>query len=423
MRMAWAALLLWQATAHVTPEPRHFRFERAVQAAPQAGGRACAVLDGDVYAHAEAGLADVRLFAGGAEVPYALTMSQTAPTGDVVRPLNLGLRGGHLVFDLPMPARPYSAVELKLGGQNWLATAKVTGLESLGGKETLLGAFTLFDLSGQGLGRDTSLALAESTFPYLHVDLEVQGAAGYPGFVAGPAMVDGATVPPSREAQTLYTTVAETTKILQMESNSEATFEVPAHVPVERVSFELESGDKTNFSRMVEVTARASGAAKDRAMMERVDGIISRVRMTEGGKEIRQESLSVPATLGSNTLTTARVQVAVANGDDRRLAIRAVRLEMRERDLCFDAPGRTVTMYYGDGALSAPVYDYSRVFQPTDTVSVARLGPEQANAGFVARAEPVKTLTERYPELLWVVLLGVVSVLGVVAFRSARRIR
>jgi len=418
-RVAMMLLLFWQASPRVAPEPQHFRYERAVEA--PAAGRACAVLDGETYAHAQPALADVRLFAVATEVPYALTMSETAPSGDAARVLNLGQRGGHIAFDLEMPSRPYSSVDLSLSGQDYLATAKVTGADKPGARGTYLGSFTLFDLAGQRLGSSTSLPLAESSFPYLHVDLAVAAAPGGGDFKPSPAMVTGAEVPPSREAQTVYTPVAETTSVTQKDGRSIATFELPAHVPVERVSFTIQPGDKTNFSRAVQVTARAESAA-GQTFDERLGGTISRVRITEGGKEIRQESLEVPATLGSDGQAAAKVEVAVDNGDDKPLAIGAVRLEMRERKLCFDAPGQPVTMYYGDAKLASPNYDYSRLFQPTDLAALAQVGPETANAGFLARAEQQRTLTERHPEILWVALLAVVSVLGVVAFRTAKRV-
>jgi len=420
MKGVLLALVLWQV-ARVAPEPRYLRFERAVTVAPGAAGRVCAALDAEVFAHS-AGLGDVRLFGDGHEVPYALMTSQTEARSERVAALNLGERGGHIVFDLEMPSRAYSMVELKLDGRDFLATAKVTGMKSLDERDgTSLGTYTLFELSGQRLGRSFAVGLPESTFRYLHFDLAVNAAPGHPGFKAGPEMVDGAEIPPSREGQVLYTAVAQTTKLEQVGNKTVAVLEVPAHVPVERVRFEVASGDKTNFSRTVRITARASGLGGP-ALDEEVAGEISRVKMTEDGKEIRVESLAVPATLGSSGESAARVEVAVENEDDRPVAIRAVTLEMRQRKLCFDATQGPVSMYYGDAKLSPPVYDYSRLFDPGAAAGVATLGPESVNPEFTVRAEPVKPLMERHPEILWVALLGVVAALGAVAFRSAKRI-
>ena len=425
MRAAIGLLLafLWQTTPRVAPDPRHFQFERAIEVHPGTAGRVCAALDGTVYAHSPA-LTDIRLYASSQEVPYALLTSQATAASESAIVLDLGERGGHIVFDLEMPSRPYSTVNLKLSGQNFLATATVSGMNTLGGccgSGTALGTFTLFDLSAQHLGRSTSLALAESTFRYLHVDLAAKAIPGHPGFAAEAAMVEGAEIPPSREAQTIYTTVAETTQIVQSGRESVATFEVPAHVPVERVAFVMVADDKTNFSRNVTVTATAKGEKDMPQTNEVVGSEISRVRMTAAGKEIREESLGVPAILGSNARTPMTVKIAVDNGDDKPLAIRAVKLEMRERKLCFDAPPNPVTMYYGDDKLVAPVYDYSRLFQPADPSTPAQLDAEQPNPIYAARADE-RSLTDRHPELLWIALLAVILVLGVVALRSAKHV-
>ena len=410
------AAIVWQGGSAKRPEPRDFQFRRAVTVSAGAEARACAVIDGAMYERSPT-LGDMRLFAGANEVPYALTASgTTTPGSDPAKVLNAGVKAGHVVFDLEMPGRAYSNVNLELGGTDYLATAKVTGLKDVnetGG--TALGTFTVFDLAGQKLGSNGTLPLAEASFPFLHVDLEVNGVAGKP---APAVTVLGATIPPSREAQTIYTAVAQTANVVQRGRESVATFALPAHVPVERVSFAVAAG--VNFSRAVEVRARAVGS---RAGMpgEEIVGEISRVRMKAGGKEVREEQLGVAATVGANGEGNATVEVAVENGDDQALPITAVRLEMRQRKLCFDPVAAGATLYYGDAGLSAPVYDYTRLFTPGDASRAAVLGVEEANPLFVA-AVVRRSWTERHPELLWVGLLGMVGVLGVVAFRSAKRV-
>ena len=426
MRIVASLLLLaavWQSERRLTPEPRYFHYERQITAPTQAGSQICSILDGNVYAHARPALSDLRLFVldgnNRTEVPYALTLSQTAATGDTARLLNPGLRGGHIVFDLEMPSRPYTDVRLDLEGKNFLATAKVTGLRALADKDgTQVGSFTLFDLSGQHLGRSTTLKLAESSFPFLRVDLAFTQADGS-RMDTTPAIIKGADVPPSRETQTVYTVVAESTAVIQRGRESVAMFDLPARVPVERVSVQVEAADHTNFSRTVRLTARAASGTSSEP--EVVTGEISRVRITQAGQEVRQESLGFPATLGSNAEAPASVEVAIQNGDDRPLAIHAVRLEMRRRELCFNSPGSPVTLFYGDNDLEAPAYDYNRVFQSGNQTQLVALGPEKKNTRFIGR-DDTRSLTERHPELLWLGLLALIGVLGIVAFRSAKKI-
>ena len=60
---------------------------------------------------------------------------------------NLGLRGGDIVFDLEMPRRAYSEVNLDLAAKNFIATAQVSGSDGRRAPATSLGSFVLFDLS------------------------------------------------------------------------------------------------------------------------------------------------------------------------------------------------------------------------------------------------------------------------------------
>jgi hypothetical protein len=338
------------------------------------------------------------------------------------------------------------ALDLDPNATNFLATATVTGMDALGAtaKSTALGSFTLFDLTSQHLSRDTTLPLEESTFHYLHVVLSVSPAPGSsPG--AGPAivpaMVRGAEVPPSREEQILYTTVAETSSLGTAGRESRATFEIPLRVPVERVEFVLAPGFKANFSRDVRVSATAEPLAKgapkagaaegevdndERAPLpETVTGNILRVHANEAGREIRTEELGFPAILGANLQRAAKVEVAIENGDDQPLPIAQVRLEMRQRELCFDAGmarGADVALYYGDPALLGPVYDYERLFVAADKPLVATLGPEQLNPQFTPRPQAPLSFTERHPQVLWIALIAAICALGMVAIRSSRNV-
>jgi hypothetical protein len=402
--------------------PQYSRYERTATA--PGAGQACAVLDAETFAHAAASLKDLRLYQGigtpdPREVPYAITLSEPAQADSTpARIVNLGARNGSIVFDLQMPPRPYTEVTLNLAGQDYIAAATVSASTTPGADATSLGQFTLFDLTAQHLSHNTTLHLQESTFPWLHVVLAASPAPGTHAFRPTPQMVLGAIVPPSREAQTLYTTAAETRAIANHGRQSIATFTLPPRVPVERISFEIAPGFKGNFSRDVHIYDRPEGAPATSG--ESLAGSILRVRLTQDGREIRQQELSIPATIGSNLQGPATVDVVVENGDDAPLPITAVRLEMRRRSLCFNAPSaQPLVLYYGDPALAAPVYDYSRLFSASARTARAQLGPEQLNPAYRPRPD-TRPLTERYPDLLWIVLLAVICALAFVAIRSSK---
>jgi hypothetical protein len=444
---ALLAVLLWQVAAANEPpvaEPGTMRYERAIRMAGGAG-QACTALDAAIFPHAAPSLTDVRIFpaqeaaAGAAvhEVPYAITLSEAAnEETEAARLLNVGTdsSGKKIVFDLEMPARAYTDVTLDLDPavRNFIATATVEGADELGSyvKVTQMGTFTLFDLSAQHLSRDTTLPLQESTFKYLHVEMSVSAAPGAAAARFVPAMVRGATVPPSREAQTIYSTVASvsvpTTGELATPRTTRFDLDLLLRVPVERVSFDLAPGYSDNFSRDVTIHARSNPDATTPAEslpVETLTGTISRVHTTQDGHTIDQQELSVPAVLGANLQHPARVWIEIENGDDQPLPIAAVRLEMRQRKICFEAPragGVSLALFYGDSRLDAPEYDYARLFVASRAALAAELGPEGLNANYRAPAAVVRPFAERHPELLWIALIAAICALGMVALKAAK---
>ncbi len=452
-------------TAESSPEssPEFARYHRTVTVKANTG-TACAVLDPAIYTHAARGLRDLRLYpanAGAAarDLPYALTLSEPEqPESATARLLNLGFasasNSGVITFDLQMPPRPYTDVVLDLKGQNFLATASVTGSNTVSGPNSVtgpnsvsgpdsvsgpnsvsgsdtapatgrthLGDFTLFDLTAQHLARSTTLHLGETSFPFLHIRLAVSPLPGAPEpFVASPAMVLGAAVPPSREGQTVFTVALTTSDIQQRGNQSVAHFRLPTRLPIERVQFVLKPGFQGNFSRDVRVSAKPIGGPSESAATDETTlGAIERVNLTATGHDLRTEHLSLPATLGANLESPADVDVSVTNGNDPPLPIDRVELETRERKLCFDATTAPIAaeLFYGDPALAAPQYDFARIFSPTAHPVAATLGPEVPNPNFHARPD-TRSITERHPGLLWIALLLVVGLLGVVALRSPK---
>jgi len=441
------ALLLWQAAPgpETSTADQHFlRYQRAVSS-PSGPGQTCAVIDPSIFPHAAPSLKDLRLYQGpndSHDVPYAITLSEPQqPDSDTAQIRNLGLRGNNIVFDLEMPNRPYTDVTLNLAGQDFIATATVSGTRDPNySNQTSLGDFTLFDLTTQHLSRSTTLHLQETILPYLHIELAVSPAPGAGPFTASPQMLQqmvlGVTVPPSREAQSLYTTAAQTTTITQRGHQSIATFNLPQRIPIERVSVDIPATYKANFSRDVRIfdhplnppDTPETSAISDTSDIpvpasENLAGTIFRVHLIQSGREIRQQQLTVPATLGSNMQSAATVEVAIDNGNDTPIPFAAIRLEMRQRKLCFDAPtAEPLTLFYGDPSLTVPQYDYARLFSPSAEIHTAQLGPEQLNPAYRDRPDQ-RPLTERRPHLIWIVLLAVICILATVAIHSSKTIR
>ena len=418
------AVLLFQA-GHIVQsgppaEPAHLRYVRTIE--PSAAGPACATADATLFAHSASRTAeDIRLFdAAGRELPYVLTESSSLPEPPApATVLNARADGSAIAFDLAMPTRPYSEIDLRLNAHDFIASARVTD-QATGAN---LGTFTLFDLASQHLARSVTLALQETTVRTLHVTLRAATLTGEPLPLA-PSAVVGADVPASREAQTLYTPALTTSDLRQDGPYTLAAFNAPAHVPIERVRIQLDPAFKASFLRPVDVKTYIGGqsaAADDvRSEIFRLDHPTPPSLDTPA---IHAEHLAVNAPLGANLREAARVVIAIENGKEHPLPIRSVELEMRERRLCFAAaPGETYTLRYGDPALRAPVYDYAHLFNTAARSLPATLGPEQLNPIFAPRAD-TRPYTDRHPELLWISLLALVTILGAIAIGSLKHQR
>jgi hypothetical protein len=417
----------------------HLRYQRALQMPPGAAGEVCAVLDARVFAHmASRSGDDLRVYqeaSSGArdassrasEIPFTLMESEVKPgEAQPAAVKNVAVKGDTIDFDLEMPPRPYTAVVLQLAASDFVAVATVTGSQGPGGPPTPMGSFTLFDLTREHLARSTELALQESRFAVLHVALRLYGAT------PAAAMVQGATVPPSREAQTLYTVVAVSNKRWIKAGNSLAEFTVPPHVPVEQVRIVLDPGTPASFLRAVWVVGRGETYPP-----ENVDGEIwsvTRAAGSDGAPAFHADKLAVDAVLGSNLRGAAKVTVAIKNNLQAPLPIKAVLLEMRQRSFCFQAePGARYTLRYGDSALHAPVYIRAALGTPASlgaggeahraawTVQ-AVLGPEQLNLAFQERAGLLR-FSEAHPEAYGIGLLLVVMLLGTLVLHRAQRER
>jgi hypothetical protein len=413
--MGWRGVLVLLLLAAATADVRYLRHERPLTDTTRTG-QTCVVLDAGVYAHSAPGLADLRLYRDKQETPYAIR--ETAPPEQQQRevaPLNLGHKGVHTTFEAEMPQGRYSDLELDITAKDFIAAVAVTGADTESGREgTELGLFTIFDLTKQKLGRSTVLHLPESDLKYLYFRID--------GPVK-PEDVHGLTVE-RVPAQRQYVTVADTNQVTQKGKETTATFQVPAHVPVERVEF-VAGAEPANFSRNVTVkdaplpTGKANTEQEPPGPVESA-GTLLRLHAAREGHKIDEEDLAVGAPWVDLGDAGSTWTVTVDNGDDVPLAITDVKLEMVERRLCFDAAaGAQYTLMVGDAALAAPRYDYATLFAPDANAAQATLGPEKENPEYRARPDE-RAFTERHPGLLWVALVGVVFVLGVVAVRTAK---
>ena len=416
--------LLWQSVSLVNigtaAAPEHLQWQRAVVLPGKLSGPVCAELDAQVLAHAGSGAhTDLRVYRGfpgapaQAETPYLLTESGPEPVGDAAAEIrNLRRAGSALLFDLKMPIRTYSEIDLRIRLHDFVGTVLVSA-DSTRKERTALGSFGIFDLTGQDLGSWTVLGLEEGSTSLLHLELTLRTPAGKLIRNLPLAVLAGVSVPPSRLRQTVFEPVLSAEAEMRGTSTV-SIFHVPAHVPVERIRFELRNGFPGNYARSVTVRAKTDGdPAAETEVMDA--GNIEHVRWASGDSRLTPIDVTentVNATTGATLAGPATIRVSVLNGTEPPLPVRRVTLEMRERKICFVAsPGAQYTLRYGDPALAAPIYDMSTSEAAGKPAGIATLGPEKRNPAWEPRRER-RPYLDRHPEVFWLTVLVCGGLMG-----------
>lgn len=417
MTLRVPALLLLAAV--VTPSPQYFRYECPILNTPTQSRQTCILLDETTFAHAGSQLASLRLYNGETETPYAINYSapsESAPKTIAV--LDTGTRNGATSFDAAMPEGSYSNINLNIDAKDFIATVRVSGSQTqTGARITSLGSYTIFDFTRQRLGRSTVLHLPQSDFRYLHFRID--------GPIR-PDQITGLTTGRLSAGEPQYVTVATSTAVQQKDRDSILQFSVPANVPVDRIVF-APGAQPVNFSRDVTITiapavARPKTGTEEPLPPTIASGNLLRIHTTQNGHKIDEEHLAIDAPYQTfNTAT--KWTITIHNEDDAPIALNSVGLQMIARTLCFDAkPGAGYKLYYGDDALSAPGYDYAKLFSQDKNAAQANLGPEEKNPQYRSRPD-TRPFTEKHPALLWIVLIAAIFLLGVVALRSSKQLK
>ena len=186
------------------------------------------MVDEAVWQHALPDLDDLRLYAGGNEIPYARrTMWGSRETEQkTVRLLQPGTIGGKTQFLLDMSGvSEYDRITLTLATKNYVAHARVEGQDDSHGTQWAnLGTTTLFDLSEEKLGHNSTLQIPVSTYKYLRVTVD--------GLVK-PSDVQGATAGIERAQEAVWRDLGSEPNETQEGKDTVLTFAIPANIPVE----------------------------------------------------------------------------------------------------------------------------------------------------------------------------------------------
>jgi hypothetical protein len=397
-RITWGLLL---AIVSATPAIPYLKYQRAVTV-PAENGQHYTVVDEAVWQHALPGLADLRVYSTGKEIPYAVrTMRGSRETEQrMVRVLQPATLGGKTQFLLDMEGVPeYDRVALMLGTKNYVAHARVEGQDDSHGKEWAnMGTTTIFDLSAERLGHNSTLQIPESTYKFLRVTIDSN---------VKPSEVQSAAAGIERAQAATWRDVASEPIQSQEGKDTVLTFAVPRNVPSERLAMAVDP-KQGNFQRAVEIQIEKGSATGL--------GEISRIHMQRGGGRIDVEQTSVSL----NASSQGQLRAVIHNGDDAPLRISSAHLQQYERRIYFDGDaGTSPQLYYGDLKLNSPEYDYAKLFQPDANAGQLELGAEATNSAYSGRPDD-RPWSERHPAVLWGAILAAVAILGGIAVRSLK---
>ncbi len=403
MRWFLSFLLLFLAadgSNRAEPAIPYFTNVREVHVA-QADRQNYFVVDEELWNHSRPDLGDLRLYDGDSLVQYAISEQRAGISSEEVEAkiLNLGSVSGHTEFDLDATAlAEYDRIRLRLDAHDFVATASISGGSEAGkATEVELPPATLYDFTKEQLGSNYQLKLPTSSFRFLHIKL----SAGI-----RPQQVIGAAIYNLHEQQATWTKFGSCAAPLQKQHLTVISCTIPDRVPAGRILFQVAPG-QLNFRRMVSV--------EDAKGIQFANGEISRVRVNRAGTLITAEQLAIEMSGNSGQIT-----VVIDNGDNPPLGVVSADPLALERRVYFDPQGKsTLTLYYGDEKLSAPVYDYARFFHVDALPGQAQLGAGTHNPQYSGRPDS-RPWSEQHTAVLWIAMLAAVCALAVVALRGLR---
>jgi Protein of unknown function (DUF3999) len=385
----------------VSAAPSYFKYRRQVQSTNSAGQHYI-VVDEVLWRHARPNLDDIRMYAAETEIPYKMTVQTGGSETEqkqfrVLQPASIG---GKTQFLLDMSGvDEYDRIHLTLATKNFVAHARVEGQDDPHGtKWALLGTTTLYELSDEKLGSNSTLQIPLSAFKFLKVTIDS---------AVKPSDVKNGTAGATRAQKAVWREVTATSSVQQHGKETVITFDVPVNTPVERLTLDIDS-TQPNFFRQIQIRG-----SKDEPY---TSDQISRIHMLRNGQKVDVERTSIE--LCGNCQRT--LKAVIQNGDDPPLKISGAHLLQWERRIYFDSDtGAQPWLYYGDEKLAAPEYDYAKLFQKDAAVQAVVLDTEVNNAAYIPRPDD-RPWSDQHPALLWIAILAAVIILGSVAVRSLK---
>jgi hypothetical protein len=373
------------------------------------------VLTPSVFDEASEDLADLRLYAGGEEIPYGLRVrepkDQRRALEAKIYNRTLGPDGSSEAWlDLGQEGIEHNEVRVEIPGMDFRRRAVLEGSTDAEHWRQLQERPLIRFRSNGGQVEDVKIAYPVSRFRYLRVRVyqdpltdrqavEIRGVSVYrmvniPGeMLSLPAKV-GPREPTRRRG------APASAWIIELGGRS---------VPCSQIDVEISD---RSFVRDYEIEA-GGPAGSESAFRQIHSGVWQR--------KAGEKAALVPARFPE--VRAARLRLVVIDHENSPLDLRSVKFSSAARQVVFAPPKGhrdQLRLYYGNPDAQPPYYDFARNLPEQLSPKPARttLGPRQANPTYVPKPLP---LTERWPWLVYVVLGSASLVLGVIIVNAASK--
>jgi Protein of unknown function (DUF3999) len=396
---------------------KHWHYSRAIELEPAAaatgtttaaGQLAAVVAPPDLYAHAQTGLADLRVLDDqGAEIPYVifqqLGSAKSSPLATTLRENSFSAGAfTQLVLDAEAHAPFHNTVRIETGETDFIEWVQVEASDDGHVWRMVQERAPIFRFRKNAHEGTQLVHYSENNAQYLRVRI-LDGDKKFP--VSGAQILLETTEPAERVPLGL----AMIADAKQPAGRSVWSAELGAAMPlVTEVRFEVNAPPE--FIRTVEISSSADG--KDWASLR--DAEIYRYRRGEA----QQQELTVM--LSSAGAQSRFLRVEIVNGNDAPLDVAAPELYVTPQHIVFQPqPGRSYRLIYGQERTERAQYDLGRRVNAAQLAAAldGKLGAEEANSGWV---DP-RPWTETHDIFLWLVLVAAVGLIGYAAVRSLRK--
>jgi len=412
-------LSAFTALAADTPLPaawKHWHYSREIEvAAPVAATGATTpapqfadvVAPPDLYAHAQAGLTDLRVIDDqGTEVPYVnfqrLGSSKSSPLATTLRE-NSFSAGAYtqLVLDAGAHAPFHNTVRIETGEADFIEWVQVEASDDGHVWRMVQERAPVFRFRKNAHEGTQVVRYSENNAQYLRVRILDRGNK----FPVSGAQILLETTEPAERVPLEMALIADAK---EPAGRSVWTAELGAAMPlVTELGFEVDAPPE--FIRSVDISSSIDG--KDWWSLRNAE--IYRYRQGDA----QQEQLAV--TIFNGSAQSRYLRVEIVNGNDAPLDTAAPTLYITPQHIVFEQqPGRSYRLIYGQERAERAQYDLGRRVNAAKVAAVAgQLGPEEVNSEWV---DP-RPWTETHDIFLWLVLLVAVMLIGYAAVRSLRK--